>query len=92
MKPTIQCKALYFETFFCAFFFLFLFYSLYRLLTTLTSVFPGACGLKYRNADSGTMRGLRLTDGKLQAPDEGWSVVEQYYCCFPKGLFCFLHC
>lgn len=55
------------------------------LLTTLTSVFPGACGLKYRNADSGTMRGLRLTDGKLQAPDEGWSVVEQYYCCFPKA-------
>lgn len=29
------------------------------LLSTLSAQFPGACGLKYRNPDSGTYRGLR---------------------------------
>nr|XP_027201214.1 TAR DNA-binding protein 43-like [Dermatophagoides pteronyssinus] len=54
------------------------------LLTTLTSLFPGASGIKYRNAESGTMRGLRLIDGKIQPPEEGWTQVPLYYCCFPK--------
>lgn len=54
------------------------------LLTTLASVFPGASGLKYRNSETNTMRGLRLIDGKLQAPDQGWPSIETYYCCFPK--------
>lgn len=29
------------------------------LLSTLSAQFPGACGLKYRNSDTGTFRGLR---------------------------------
>lgn len=33
------------------------------------------------------MRGLRLIDGKLQAPDEGWPSISVYYCSFPKGAY-----
>ncbi|XP_046917493.1 TAR DNA-binding protein-43 homolog isoform X2 [Dermatophagoides farinae] len=54
------------------------------LLTTLTSLFPGASGIKYRNSDSGAMRGLRLIDGRIQPPEDGWTQVPLYYCCFPK--------
>lgn len=59
---------------------------MFSLLTTLASLFPLASGLKYRNAESGTMRGLRLIEGKLQAPDDGWPSNSVYYCCFPKGI------
>lgn len=55
------------------------------LISTLTSQFPGSSGLKYRNPETGTMRGLRLCDGHLQAPDHGWRSVSMYYCAFPKG-------
>lgn len=56
------------------------------LLTTLSSQFPGASGLKYRNADTGTMRAVRLVDGRFQAPDgETWTGVDVFYCVFPKG-------
>ncbi|CAG2176166.1 unnamed protein product [Oppiella nova] len=54
------------------------------LLSTLTSLFPGASGLKYRNADTGTIRGIRLIDGRLQPPDQGWRSNAVYYCAFPK--------
>jgi len=54
------------------------------LLTTLASQFPCASGLRYRNSDSGTMRGVRLIDGKLQPPDGDWPSISVYYCCFPK--------
>lgn len=53
------------------------------LLSTLVAQFPGACGLKYRHADSRSMRGVRLVDGRLHAPDEGWNYV--FVCVFPKG-------
>ena len=59
------------------------------LLTTLTSLFPGASGIKYRNSDSGAMRGLRLIDGRIQPPEDGWTQVPLYYCCFPKGIYNF---
>ncbi|KAK3886745.1 hypothetical protein Pcinc_009121 [Petrolisthes cinctipes] len=52
------------------------------LLSTLVAQFPGACGLKYRHADSRSMRGVRLVDGRLHAPDEGWNYV--FVCVFPK--------
>ncbi|KAI7697452.1 hypothetical protein SSS_01823 [Sarcoptes scabiei] len=57
---------------------------MYNLLTTLTSLFPGASGLKYRTVDGNTMRGLRNVDGRLQPPEEGWATIPLYYCCFPK--------
>lgn len=54
------------------------------LLTTLTSLFPGASGLKYRSSESGAFRGLRLIDGKIQPPEEGWTEIGTFFCCFPK--------
>lgn len=46
----------------------------------------GACGLKYRNADSGNLRGIRLVDGRLHPPPEGVWGNQVYFCNFPKGI------
>ena len=54
------------------------------LLSTLAAQFPGACGLKYRNPDTGGMRGIRLVDGRLHPPDALWS-SHLYVTVFPKG-------
>jgi len=44
------------------------------LLSTLSAQFPGACGLKFRNPETGAWRGVRLADGRLFPPaDTGWS-------------------
>lgn len=54
------------------------------LLSTLVAQFPGACGLKYRHPDSKSVRGIRLSDGKLHPPSEvGWG-KHLYICVFPK--------
>ncbi|XP_066601588.1 uncharacterized protein TBPH isoform X1 [Prorops nasuta] len=53
------------------------------LLTTLSAQFPGTCGLKYRNPESRTMRGVRLVDGRLHPPENGWGKAI-YFCVFPK--------
>lgn len=54
------------------------------LLSTLVAQFPGACGLKYRHPDSKSIRGIRLSDGKLHPPTEvGWGKL-LYICVFPK--------
>lgn len=59
------------------------------LLTTLSAQFPGTCGLKYRNPESRAMRGVRLVDGRLHPPENGWGKAV-YFCVFPKGQFpCF---
>jgi len=43
------------------------------LLTTLSAQFPGACGLKFRNPETRSWRGLRLADGRFFPPaDTGW--------------------
>lgn len=54
------------------------------LLSTLAAQFPGTCGLKYRNPESRTMRGVRLVDGRLHPPESGWG-NSIYYCVFPKA-------
>lgn len=54
------------------------------LLTTLAAQFPGTCGLKYRNPESRAMRGVRLVDGRLHPPENGWGKAV-YFCVFPKG-------
>ena len=54
------------------------------LLTTLSAQFPGACGLKYRNPESGAFRGIRLMDGVLHPPDGMWG-THSYVSVFPKG-------
>ncbi|ODM98169.1 TAR DNA-binding protein 43 [Orchesella cincta] len=53
------------------------------LLSTLQAQFPGASGLKFRNPDSGSLRGVRLVDGRFHPPDNGWGNTV-YYCVFPK--------
>jgi len=54
------------------------------LLSTLAAQFPGTAGLKFRNPDSGGMRGVRLVDGRFHPPDGGWG-NNVYYCVFPKA-------
>lgn len=53
------------------------------LLSTLNAQFPGSCGLKYRNPESGSMRGIRLSDGRLYPPDGEWT-NRVYFAVFPK--------
>lgn len=63
------------------------------LLSTVTAQFPGACGLRYRNPVSQCMRGVRLVEGILHAPEAGWGNLV-YVVNYPKGssallwLFC----
>lgn len=60
------------------------------LLTTLSAQFPGACGLKYRNHETGTLRGIRLSDGRLYPPDTDWG-RQVFIVVFPKGMDPFTH-
>ena len=53
------------------------------LLSTLVAQFPGACGLKYRPKETGVLRGLRLSEGKLIAPVEGWESYV-FFTVYPK--------
>ena len=43
-------------------------------MSTLISQFSGACGLRFRNKDTGAMRGVRLHDDLFLPPNgaEGW--------------------
>ena len=54
------------------------------LLSTLQAQFPGSCGLKYRNPDNQTIRGIRLNEGRLHPPADRWGSFG-YFCVFPKG-------
>lgn len=50
------------------------------LLTSVTAQFPGATGLKYRNPETNTLRGVRLQEQVMLPPtDEGWGMYT-YIC------------
>uniref|UniRef100_A0A2K5UB05 TAR DNA-binding protein 43 N-terminal domain-containing protein n=1 Tax=Macaca fascicularis TaxID=9541 RepID=A0A2K5UB05_MACFA len=53
------------------------------LLSTVTAQFPGACGLRDRNPVFQCMRGVRLVEGILHAPDAGWGNLV-YVVNYPK--------
>ncbi|MEE6485196.1 hypothetical protein FKM82_014203 [Ascaphus truei] len=53
------------------------------LLSTVTAQFPGACGLRYRNPVNQCMRGVRLVEGILNAPESGWGNLV-YVVNYPK--------
>lgn len=53
------------------------------LLTTVKGVYPGACGIKFRNPETNTQRGVRLVDGSLHPPTGGWNGSTIYLCVFP---------
>lgn len=55
------------------------------LLTSLTSLFPDATGLKFRHPETNTLRGVKLVDGKFAEPLGGWSTVKNYICVFNRG-------
>ena len=43
------------------------------LLSTLQAQFPGACGLRYKNPETDSWRGIRLIENMLCPPaDHGW--------------------
>lgn len=54
-------------------------------LRTLSETFPGCCGLTYVHPTTSNIRGLRLKDGRLYPPSEGWSSYK-YLCNFPKEV------
>ncbi|KAG5684258.1 hypothetical protein PVAND_013494 [Polypedilum vanderplanki] len=56
------------------------------LLTTVTSNFPNATGLKFRNPLNNCMRAVKIENNKFYPPmDDGWCHNKiQYLCVFPK--------
>ena len=54
------------------------------LVSTLAAQFPGACGLKYRNPETGNFRGVRLSEGLLFPPEGIWG-SHIYVVVFPKA-------
>lgn len=54
------------------------------LLSSVAAQFPGACGLRYRNPESQCMRGVRLLEGVLHAPENDWGNLV-YVVNYPKG-------
>lgn len=56
------------------------------LLSTVAAQFPGACGLRFRSPVSQCMRGVRLVEGVLHAPENGWGNVV-YVVNYPKGNY-----
>lgn len=54
------------------------------LLSSVAAQFPGACGLRYRNPESQCMRGVRLVEGVLHAPESNWGNLV-YVVNYPKG-------
>jgi TAR DNA-binding protein 43 len=55
------------------------------LLTTLVAQFAGASGLRYRNPETNTWRGVRLAEGRLFPPEASWS-NHTYFTVYPKGF------
>lgn len=53
------------------------------LLSCLKIHFPNASGLRY-HTENDTIRGVKLSQGKLHPPENGWGSII-YYCSFLKG-------
>lgn len=57
------------------------------LLSSVAAQFPGACGLRYRSPVSQCMRGVRIVEGVLHAPEADWGNLV-YVVNYPKGNLC----
>ncbi|VDN10376.1 unnamed protein product, partial [Dibothriocephalus latus] len=53
------------------------------LLSTVQAQFPKCTGLQYEAEESGSTRGIRLSDGCLFPPPDGWG-TRIYHCVVPK--------
>jgi len=54
------------------------------LLSTLAAQFTGTLGLRYRNPDTNSMRGIRLVDGRLHPPEGGSWGEYLYFTTYPS--------
>ncbi len=54
------------------------------LLSTLQAQFPSTSGLRYKNEERDSWRGVRLSNGVLQPPPEGWG-ASIFYIVRPKS-------
>ena len=61
-------------------------YSDKNYMQFLSAQFPGVCGLKYRNPETQTFRGIKLLDGVLYPPgtENAWKDY-LYLTVYPKG-------
>ncbi|VDM05045.1 unnamed protein product [Schistocephalus solidus] len=53
------------------------------LLSTVQAQFPKCTGLQYEAEESGSIRGVRFSDGCLFPPPDGWG-TRVYHCVVPK--------
>jgi len=53
-------------------------------MSTLQAQYPGASGLKFRSPETGSWRGLRVTDGKVYQADNDWGSF-LYITVYPKS-------
>ena len=55
------------------------------LLSSVVAQFPGVTGLKFRNPDTGSLRGIRCVENVLYPPsdEDGWG-SQTYYGTKPK--------
>ena len=56
------------------------------LLSTIQAQFPGVSGLRYRNEVTMSWRGVRISEGILYPPPEGWGST-LYFITYPRGNF-----
>uniref|UniRef100_UPI00358E9725 TAR DNA-binding protein 43-like n=1 Tax=Myxine glutinosa TaxID=7769 RepID=UPI00358E9725 len=54
------------------------------LVSNVAAQFPGACGLRYRPVDAQSYRGVRLVDGVLHPPADGWKSCV-FFVNYPRG-------
>uniref|UniRef100_UPI00358EE484 TAR DNA-binding protein 43-like isoform X4 n=1 Tax=Myxine glutinosa TaxID=7769 RepID=UPI00358EE484 len=54
------------------------------LVSNVAAQFPGACGLRYRPLDAQSYRGVRLVDGVLHPPGDGWKSCV-FFVNYPRG-------
>uniref|UniRef100_UPI00358FF1E7 TAR DNA-binding protein 43-like isoform X4 n=1 Tax=Myxine glutinosa TaxID=7769 RepID=UPI00358FF1E7 len=55
------------------------------LVSNVAAQFPGACGLRYRPLDAQSYRGVRLVDGVLHPPADGWKSCV-FFVNYPKDV------
>lgn len=60
------------------------------LKSTLTSMFPGSCGLKFKT-DEGSWRSVRVLNNNFYPAGDKWNDKITYVANFPKGIYFLLN-
>ena len=61
------------------------------LLSTIQAQFPGGTGLRFRNEETQTWRGVRLADDVLYPPASGWGNVLYIVVSSKPGKYCLFY-